>query len=67
MSAWQDLHKFVQLALRVANQLGVRAALKDDSAANVKDLIEMLEEVDAVGDHDSSFRGEQSIGANDMI
>ena len=55
MSAWQDSHKFIQLALRVADQLGVRAALEDDSATNIKDLIEMLEEVDAVGDHNSSF------------
>lgn len=62
-----DLHQFVQLSLGVACQFLVGTGLEDDTASQIHQFVKVLQERNAVGDNDATLRGEEAVGANNVV
>ena len=62
-----NLHEVPDSTFRVRDKLLIWSRLEDDTTPNICELIKVLQKRNAIGDEDSSFRGKQTLGANDVV
>ena len=57
----------MQFALRVGDELCVGTALQDDSTPYIADVVEVLQEVNAVRDDDPRLGGKETVRSNNIV
>ena len=57
----------MQFTLRVGDELCVGTALQDDSTPYIADVVEVLQEVNAVRDDDPRLGGKETVRSNNII
>ena len=57
----------MQFTLRVGDELCVGTALQDDSTPYIADVVEVLQEVNAVRDNDPGLGGKDTVRSNDIV
>ena len=57
----------MQFTLRVGDEVCVGTALQDDPTSYIADVVEVLQEVNAVRDDDPCLRGKETVWSNNIV